>query len=53
MLAGFQNFLGKVFTINRLYNNYISVITYNDVDMQWFYVGEFFFYVSYFPVIDF
>lgn len=53
MLAGLQNFLGKVFTINRLYNNYVSVITFNDVDMQWFYVGEFVFYLTYFPVVDF
>ena len=51
MLSGINNFLGKVFTINKIYARYIDAVSINDVDMQWFYLGEISFYMSYFQVV--
>jgi hypothetical protein len=51
ILSALQNFLGKVFTINTLYSRFTEALTYNDVDMQWFYLGEMLYYMTNFPVV--
>ena len=40
-----------MFTINKIYARYIDAVSINDVDMQWFYLGEISFYMSYFQVV--
>ena len=52
ILSGMQNFLGQVFTVNKIYERYIEALTYNDVDQQWFYLGEILFYLTDFPLVD-
>ena len=52
MLSGLQNFLGKIFTLNTIYNKLLGAVRVNDVDQMWYYIGEMFYFFSYFKKVD-
>ena len=51
-LSGLQNFLGKIFTLNNIYNKLLLAVKVNDVDRLWFYIGEMGYFFLYFPKVD-
>lgn len=40
MLSALQNFLSKVFSLNKYYQYYLESVVINDVDVQFFYLGK-------------
>ena len=40
VLSALQNFLSKVFSLNKYYQYYLEVVAINDVDVQFFYLGK-------------